>query len=99
MKQIEEKQQITFSATNVLVTDLSKLINHYSLSKTVTELQRSMHKSNNNGIITINLFNRFHQVTVDELVQSSRWYQGFANNNSRFEEDMEWSLACFEKNT
>ena len=56
-------------------------------------------KSDNNGITAINLFERYNSVTVDEVVQSCRWYQGFGTNDSCFEEDMEYSLAYFEKNT
>ena len=36
---------------------------------------------------------------MDEVVQLSRWYQGFGDDAARFDEDMEWSLAYFEKNT
>ena len=47
-------------------------------------------KDDDNGdIIAINLFDRFHRVTVDEVVQSSRWYQGFGDDASCFDEDME----------
>ena len=114
MKQIEAKQQITFSAITISVTDPFKLINHYSLSKTVTELQRSMHKYGIHEVFTVvKLFDvdgpdagrleddnngNIIRVTVDDVVQSSRWYQGFSDDAVCFDEDMEWSLAYFEKN-
>ena len=56
-------------------------------------------KNDNNGIIAINLVDRFYSMTVDDVVQSCHWYQGFGTDESRFEQDMEYSLAYFEKNT
>ena len=52
VRQIESKQQITFSATTILFTDPSKLISHSSLSKTVMEFQRSMYKYGHHEVST-----------------------------------------------
>ena len=123
MKQIESKQQILFSATTISVTDPSKLINHCSLFKTVTECHRSIRKycihavfavvkpfdvdgpdvgrlktDINGNMIASNLFNRFHRVLVNDVVQSSWWFQSFGDDASRFNKDLEWSLAYFENN-
>ena len=56
-------------------------------------------KSDTNRIVAINLFYCYHSLTVDDVVQSCWWYQGFGTNESRFEESMEYSLGYFEKNT
>ena len=56
-------------------------------------------KSDTKGIIAIDLFDRYHSLTVDDVVQSCWWDQGFGTDESCFEEDMEYSLGYFEKNT
>ena len=53
VKQIEPRQQTPFLATTILVTNPSKLINHYSLSKTVAECKRSMCKYGINAVFTV----------------------------------------------
>ena len=50
-------------------------------------------------MIAINLFERFHRVLVDDVVQSNRWFQGFGDGASCVDENLEYSLAYFEKNT
>ena len=53
VKQIKSKQQILFTAQTILINDPEKLINHYSFSKTVAELQRSMYKYGVNAVFTV----------------------------------------------
>ena len=53
LKQMELKQQIPFSATTISVNDPSKLINHYSLSKTVSEFRRNMYKYGLHEVFTV----------------------------------------------
>ena len=50
VRQIESKQQTPFSATTISVNDPSKLVNHYSLSKTVTECKPFMCKYSVNAV-------------------------------------------------
>ena len=57
-------------------------------------------KTDDNGnMIAIDLYKRFHRVWIDDVVQSSRWFQYFGDDASWFEGDLEYSLAYFEKNT
>ena len=51
------------------------------------------------GIFASDLFDRYHSLTVEDVVQSCWWYQCFGTDESRFEEDMEYSLGYFERNT
>ena len=53
VKQIEAKQQITFTAKTISINDPGKLINHYSYSKTVAEFKHSMWKYGINAVFTI----------------------------------------------
>jgi hypothetical protein len=48
--------------------------------------------------ITHDLFSNTFQVTAQQVADSSRWYSGFTAPASRFQEDLNWSLAYFENN-
>jgi hypothetical protein len=44
------------------------------------------------------LLSNTFQVTAQQVADSSRWYSGFTAPASRFQEDLDWSLAYFENN-
>lgn len=50
-------------------------------------------------ISTLDLFDNYLHYTVDTVVQSSQQFSGDGNTDARFEEDLDWSLVYFEKNT
>ena len=53
----------------------------------------------NNNMIATDLFERYVRLTVDDVVQSSRWFSSFGHNDARFQEDLDWSLVYFKKST
>ena len=97
LKQVELKQQIQFTATTLSVNDGSKLINNFSLTKTISECKRNMYKyglhevftivkpydidgpdagqlksDTTTGIFASDLFDRYHSLTVEDVLQSCR---------------------------
>jgi hypothetical protein len=48
--------------------------------------------------ISHNILDNCLRVTAQQVADSSRWYSGFTHEDSRFQEDLEWSLAYFENN-
>ena len=76
-----------------MVTELQRSMHKYSIHEIFTVVKpfdddgpdAGRLKDDDNGdIIAINLFDLFHRVTVDEVVQSSCWYQGFGDDAARF---------------
>ena len=51
------------------------------------------------NMIATNLFDRYLWLIVNDVVQSSRQFSGFGHTNTHFQEDLNWSLTYFEKNT
>jgi hypothetical protein len=52
----------------------------------------------NSDLVTHDLFSNTHRVTAQQVADSSRWYMCFTATDSRFQEDLIWSLAYFENN-
>ena len=55
--------------------------------------------NDNNNMIANDLFDRYYRLTIDDVVQSSWWFSSVGHTNACFQEDLDWSLAYFEKNT
>ena len=53
----------------------------------------------NDNMIAVNLFEQYLQLTVDDIVQSSRWFSAFGDTAAQFQEGLNYSLVYFEKNT
>ena len=57
-------------------------------------------KTNNNCYMnTDDLLEWYIRLTVDDMVKLSRWFSSFGDVNAGFQEDLNYSLAYFEKNT
>ena len=50
-------------------------------------------------MIAIDLFEQFYCVSIDSVALSSRWFHDFGDASAHFEEDLEYSLVYFKKNT